>query len=110
MIVVKIELHPASGGMVREIGRAIIANDGTAETASRGNYGIRVGRRPPRTGDDAAPSLGGSYIDAHRNLRVRQKPAREGEVLNWPRQSYSVWRLVARALLAAFPEEAKRGG
>lgn len=30
---------------------------------------------------------------------------RTGRVENFPRQSYSIWRLVFRALLSAFPEE-----
>ena len=36
---------------------------------------------------------------------TKDKVQREGEVRDYPRQSYSVWRLVQRALRSAFPEE-----
>jgi hypothetical protein len=93
MIVVKLELHSAVTGDVTEIGRAIIAN--TGGTAKRGNYRVAVGRKVPD----------GSQYD---NREVWHRPLREGAVTDYPRKSYNVWRLIARALLAAFPEEAKK--
>ena len=80
MLVVKIELHSAITGVVSEIGRMTIANDGLG-TRDRGNYTASVKRR-------------GSYTTL-----------REGKVENYPRLSYNVWRLVLRSLRACFPEE-----
>lgn len=86
MIVVKIELHPASGGRPKLIGKALIVNDGTSTTPKRGNYNVFVGRR-----DD----LG----------NIRGNPARTGRIENFPRLSYNVWRLVLRSIRSAFLEE-----
>ena len=36
---------------------------------------------------------------------ILDRVQRRGEVSNWPKQSYSIWRLVLRALLSAYPEE-----
>ena len=83
MIVVKVELHSAVTGIVSEIGRTILVNDGTG-TRSRGNYHVAVMRKGSR------------------------QTLRNGRVEDYPRLSYNVWRLVSRALLSAFPEEAKR--
>ncbi|GAF80423.1 unnamed protein product [marine sediment metagenome] len=81
MIVVKIELWPCGfESRKREIGRMLIDNQGG--TAKRGNYRVRVLRK-------------GS----------EDKVLREGEVTNYPRQSYNVWRLVCRALKSTFHEE-----
>lgn len=80
MIVVKVELHPYSGGEPHEIGRAWIVNDDTG-TAELGNYDVRV-------------------------ALLRGEPHRTAHVEGVPRdRSYSAWRLVLRALRAAFPEE-----
>lgn len=79
MIVVKIELWP--GGhenhpRKQELGRLHITNLGNHPNARRrGNYGIRVMRR-------------GST----------NKVLKEGEVLDYPRESYTIWELVKRAL------------
>lgn len=86
MIVVKGELHSAITGNVTELGRAIIAN--TGGTLDRGDYTTKVARK--------------GCTD---NRTLWEKPLREGEVTNYPRLSYSVWRLVIRALKSAFPEE-----
>ena len=91
MIVVKVELHSAITGRITELGRAVIGNLGINRSGSRGDYEIRVGRR----GDS-------------RTQQCLDNPVRAGRVLNWPRESYSVWRLVARCLLEAFPEEKRR--
>lgn len=89
MLVVKIELHSARTGEVKEIGRTIIANTGGTE--ERGDYVVKVGR--------------GRRNNDFTNNRVWAMPVREGEVVGYPRLSYNVWRLVIRALLSAFPEE-----
>ena len=44
MIVVKVELHSVRDGEVTEIGRTVIANDGTGDRKRR-NYDVAVGRR-----------------------------------------------------------------
>lgn len=85
MLVLKLEMHSAITGEVREIGRTVIYNKGGSH--ERGEYGVAVCRR--------------GSTDYH------NKPTRVGEVLNYPRLSYNVWRLVIRSLLSAFPEETK---
>jgi len=87
MLVVKIELHSAITGKIKEIGRMIIAN--TGGTADRGNYTAKVAKKERK----------------FRNQRVWDYPLRVGEVKDYPRLSYNVWRLVSRALRSAFPEE-----
>ena len=81
MIIVTIELQSAITGKRSKLGEMYISNDGTG-TAERGNYLAHVMRK-------------GSW----------HKPQRRGVVKNYPRASYSVWRLVMRALKDAFPEE-----
>lgn len=81
MIIVKIELHSAITGLATEIGRMKIYNDGTG-TDRRGNYDIVVLKR-----------------------RSEYLVQRLGRVEDYPRRSYNVWRLIARAILSAFPEE-----
>lgn len=88
MIVVKIELHSAVTGQITEIGRAIVCNVGG--TQRRGDYRVAVARR--------------GVTD---NRQILVSPQRAGEVKNYPRLAYNVWRLIARAVLAAFPEEAR---
>lgn len=90
MLVVTVALHSARTGKTEVLGQAIIDNTsggGTGRHAARADYRVRVGRK-------------GSDLRA-----IAEKPQREGEVRNYPRLSYSVWRLVIRALLSAFPEE-----
>lgn len=94
LITVKIELWPwGDEKRAREIGRMYIANVGG--TVERGDYDVAVCRRGtmevPQPVDPEGP-----------------KATRSGEVKNYPRLSYNVWRLIARALLSAFPEE-RRG-
>jgi len=86
MLVVKIEMHSARTGKITELGNMIIANDGTGEP-NRGNYNVIVGRRGQHW--RTAP----------------KRPVRTGRVENFPRNAYSVWRLVLRALRSAYPEE-----
>jgi hypothetical protein len=89
MIVVRVELHGAVSKRVTLLGAMVIANDGSSQVAGRGNYDVRVARKT-----DAA-DLGKALRD----------PLRRGRVERYPRLSYNVWRLVLRALAAAFPEE-----
>ena len=87
MLVLKLELHSARTGEIKEIGRTIIANVGG--TNSKGDYICKVGRKS----------------DTFSNKDVWKEPLRTGDVKAYPRLSYNVWRLVIRSLLAAFPEE-----
>lgn len=89
MIVVKIELWSARTGRVTEIGRTYITNDGTG-TDDRRNYDVWICRR----GRYAPP---GDYKSA---------ATRTASITKFPSKAYNVWRLIARALKAAFPEEA----
>lgn len=75
MIVVKIELHSAVTGVVSELGRMLISNDGTSRDPKRGHYDVRLMRR-------------GSPTVVQRQARVEK----------YPRAAFSVWVLVARAL------------
>lgn len=88
MLVVKIELHSAITGKVSEIGRMNIGNVGG--DTERGDYEVQVLRRG-NTKDGWA--LKASEI------------TRTGEVKDYPRLAYNVWRLVFRALKSTFPEE-----
>jgi len=82
MIVVKIELWPFGyESKKKEIGRMLIDNRGVSDDHKRGDYRIRVLRKGT------------------------SKVLREGEVHNYPRKSYNIWRLVCRALKDVFPEE-----
>lgn len=89
MIRVTIELISAVTGDTSEIGRMYIANVGG--TAERGDYDVAVCRR----GTTDVPHPVGS------------PPTRSGRVTDYPRLAYNVWRLITRALLVAFPEEAR---
>jgi hypothetical protein len=81
MIVVKIELWPKGfESRKRELGRMLIDNIGG--TIKRGDYRVRVLRK-------------GS----------KDKVLREGEVKDYPRLSYNIWRLVCRSLKVTFTEE-----
>jgi hypothetical protein len=111
LIVVKIELHSAVDGLVEEIGRMYIANVGG--TCIRGDYAAAVCRRgsteQPRElslASAADPTISATRQEAYRRQAEYQpKAARVGEVLDYPRLSYNVWRLVCRAVRSCFPEE-----
>lgn len=95
MIKVTIELISAITGRTSEIGRMYLCNDGDKSAGTRGvrgDYLVGVCRR----GSTAVPSP----VDPD-----GPRPTRAGRVLDYPRLSYNVWRLVARALFATFPEE-----
>jgi hypothetical protein len=93
MIKVTIELISAITHRTSTLGTMYIANDGNG-TAERGDYKVAVCRKgsaePPRE------LLANS---------VNKRAARTGEIKAYPRLAYNVWRLIARATLAAFPEE-----
>ena len=89
MLVVKIELWSAITGKRQEIGRMYIANDGSSGNPKKGNYNVKVARK------NSKDYKGWEKI-SH---------TREGKVLDYPRLSYNVWRLILRSLKACFPEE-----
>ena len=91
MIVVKIEMWPKGSEEKRyELGRTYIYNCGG--DARRGDYQVRVCRK-------------GDFEPEARRIVAGEGFTRTGEVRNYPRLSYNVWRLVSRALRSAFPEE-----
>lgn len=92
MIVVKIELWSARTHVATEIGRMYIANDGTHPDHKRGNYQAAICRR----GSKDVPQP----LDPNGPV-----PTRQGSIKDFPRLSYSIWRMVLRALREAFPEE-----
>lgn len=99
MIVVKLEMWPLGDqSKAREIGRTYIANVGG--TAERGNYVAAVCRK----GDTLVPK---EIYQGDVPLRLPEHPnaCRSGEVHDYPRLSYNVWRLIIRALKKCFPEE-----
>jgi hypothetical protein len=91
MLVLKLELWKGGNpNDVEELGRTYIHNVGCSQDHKRGDYEVLVARK--------------GYHDHHSVFRGG-KVARTGEVKNYPRLSYNVWRLIIRALLSAFPEE-----
>ncbi len=85
MIVVKIELWPKGyEEKAREIGRMTLHNlfATTVSNPKRGDYEVNVMRRGTTTTSQ-----------------------RRGVVEDYPRHSYNIWRLIARALKETFPEE-----
>ena len=89
MLVLRLELHSARTGKVTEIGTTTISNVGVGAKPTQRNYEVKVGRK----------------TDAGNIVKVFTNPLRTGLVKNYSRNSYNVWRLVIRALRAAFPEE-----
>lgn len=81
MLIIKIELLSAITGKTEELGRMHICNRGDSGRKDRGNYKVEVFKKGSRT------------------------VMRTGNVENYARFSYNVWRLVLRALKSAFPEE-----
>jgi hypothetical protein len=81
MLVVKVELHHAVTGEIKEIARSIIYNDGDG-TADSGNYVTRTYK-----GDGSA--------DFEQRLTMRS-----GTVHAYPRKKLQVWNLVAEALIS----------
>ncbi len=85
MIVVRVELHSARTGKTTEIGRMVVTNDGSSTTPSRGHYDVKLLRK-------------GNWSKITSSVRVE----------NFPRASYTVWKLILRGLMATYPEEVKR--
>ncbi len=83
MIVVTITLHSARDGHIEELGRMIVANDGTGNNVV-GNYDAKVGK-PGQV-----------------NSALWNSPQIEARVEGYPRSS-NVWELVKRAVNAVFP-------
>lgn len=94
MIVVKVELHSAITGKITTLGQAVIANDGKHGANSLGNYDMSVANKRTAQAGDLQKTI--------------EKAARRGRITNFPRKSYSIWRMVTRLLLDAFPEEQPR--
>jgi hypothetical protein len=92
MIVVTLDMWP-QGDKSRKyrLGRTYIYNRGEHTSEKLGNYNVIVAKK----GREDEELYGAS-----RNV------CRRGEVTNYPRLSYNVWRLITRALKSAFPEEA----
>lgn len=104
MIVLRVELWPhGRETFAKEIGRAYIANDGTAH-GDRGNYNVAVCRK-----DSVAVPREIYPPEVLKNPKYKDQPKarRAGHVVDYPRKAYPIWRLIAQAMLAAFPEEAK---
>jgi hypothetical protein len=80
MLIVKVELHSAVTGLVTEIARMKIVNNGFGN-ARRGNYETTTYRGR------------GADLDL-------KMIARTGFISNWPRQSRHVWELVMKSLHA----------
>lgn len=90
MLVLTLTLRSARTGETTVLGQAVIDNvsgGGKGRHDRRADYRVRVGRR-------------GAGLQS-----IADAPMRQGYVYNYPRMSYSVWRLVIRALRSAFPEE-----
>ena len=85
MIVVRIELHSARTGEVTELGKMLIANDGTSPNPKRGDYTVKLARRGVTDPDHS---------------KTWNRPQRQARVEKYPRLSFSVWVLVARGLKA----------
>lgn len=82
MIIVKVELHSAITNNITLLGVLKICNDGTSNIKERGNYDV--------------------YMYRKNNLN---QVLRQGKVTNYPRLSYSIFKLVCRAIKSIFPEE-----
>jgi hypothetical protein len=78
MIIVKIELHSANTGKITPLGEMRISNTGDSSiTDSLHSYDVEIMRKGSPT-----------------------KVQRRGLVQNYPRNNYTVWELVKRALIA----------
>lgn len=88
MLVIKIEMWPfGEESKSYPIGRMYIWNKGTAHKQSdgkRGDYGFCIMRK--------------DKVDLHRQDVDETDVVASGNVDNWPRLSYSVWKLVAKCL------------
>lgn len=92
MIVINIEMWPMGDKeQSYSLGRMFIWNKGTAHSKSngkRGDYGFQILRK--------------NKIDRETVDTTCKDEVAHGEVNNWPRLSYSVWKLVSKCLSEAF--------
>jgi hypothetical protein len=86
MLVIRVELHSARTGVISEIARMVIANDGTG-TTKRGNYWGRT----------AKGVIYGDNMIAAAIIQESRKMD-HAEVKDYPRASKHVWNLVSRML------------
>ena len=91
MLIVTIQLANSSKKVTTTIGRLFIWNDGTGDVL-KANYQAVV-RKPGCEELTVGDGLTGPGT------------ARKGTVLNFPKQSMNIWRLVLRALKSCYPEE-----
>lgn len=94
MIRVTIHLDSAITGKTTKLGEMRIWNTATG-TRQRRNYKVAVCRK----GHYQVPKGA-----------IPKVVTRCGEVVNYPSEALNVWRLIARALLSAFPEEVLKDG
>ena len=87
VLIVTVEIKSARTGERKTLGQMRISNKGDSANPNRGNYWVQVIKR----GQDAESA--------------NSKVVRRGEVLNYPRNAYSIWRLVLKALRASYPED-----
>lgn len=93
MIVIKLEMWPHGDEHRKyDLGRAYVWNRGDVSDPNRANYGIAVARKS-------------AIRSPYRDVVTGGKASRTGKVDDYPRLSYSVWRLIIRALTSCFPEE-----
>lgn len=81
MIRIIVELVPHGFGKPEELGRIVIANDGSLGNGELGNYDVALGRK--------------GQSDDH---KIFDKPQRSGRVENHRRKAESIWSLVTKAL------------
>lgn len=99
MIVIKVELwpHGRGGAAIREIGRMVIFNDGTANDPHnrRGNYGVKLMRRgtADKVQKEGAVEPGSSIA-----LFEQFETLRTASVHDYARLAYPVWTLIGRAI------------
>ena len=92
MIVIRVEMHPGGNPKQKyELGCMTLSNlaETTASNPNRGDYAVKVFRKPKR----------GTFTDG-----FFMKPAlKEGTVLDHPRNSQRIWKLVEKACRAVYP-------
>ena len=102
MIVVTVEVRSARGKRHNQVvGCMVLGNLETSSDGKRANYSVRVLRRSVAA--YFAERL--NPFDRETLDKLDGATVRRGVVEGFPRESYSVWRLVLRALRAAFHEE-----
>lgn len=108
MIAVLIQLWPyGDEKRAHEIGRMYIANDGTTSVADPrfGDYRVAVCKRGTTEVPRDVYDLSDPDQAAYAKDRKAPKSTRAARVRGYPRLAYNVWRLIARAVTGAFPEE-----